>query len=253
MVTSIYNISSGCLILLWGRLADVYGHRFIYLSSSAGFAIASISIPFSSNEIGFYALRALQGMSGAATVSSAVGILALRFPVGKSRNKAFVTLSAAASLGSILGNIAGGVIGGFLSWKWVFWIPSIPAVFVTIMAGALIPTPDSPVQDTQDSTKPFVDWVGAAMVSSGLLLILVALAEANVVGWTTPWILALIVISVILLAVFIFWQYHLEADRIRQPLMKISMFRNLQFSAIFVIICCFYGAFNSFLIFTTIL
>ncbi|KAH9218967.1 major facilitator superfamily domain-containing protein [Leptodontidium sp. 2 PMI_412] len=202
MITSIYTISSGCLILLWGRLADVYGRRLIYLIGSAVFAIASISIPFSPNEICFYALRALQGMSSAATVSSAVGILTSAFPIGKSRNKAFVIFSAAASLGSILGNLAG-------------------------------------------------DWLGAATVSSSLLLLLVALAEANVVGWTTPWILALIVVSIVLAVLFVFWQRHLEKNSTQQPLMKVTMFKNLQFSAIFVIICCFYGSFNSFLIFAT--
>ncbi|KAL5320676.1 hypothetical protein ACEPPN_011486 [Leptodophora sp. 'Broadleaf-Isolate-01'] len=254
MITSIYTISSGCLILLWGRLADVYGRRPIYLIGSAVFAIASINIPFSPNEICFYALRALQGMSSAATVSSAVGILTSAFPIGKSRNKAFVIFSAAASLGSILGNLAGGVIGGFLSWKWVFWIPAIPSVLATIMAVAVIPSPQpSSRHEAQGSPTRFVDWLGAATVSSSLLLLLVALAEANVVGWTTPWILALIVVSIVLAVLFVFWQRHLEKNSTQQPLMKVTMFKNLQFSAIFVIICCFYGSFNSFLIFATYL
>lgn len=253
MVTSIYNISSGCLILLWARLADVYGRRIVYITGAAMFAVASITIPFSSNEICFYALRALQGMSGAATVSSAVGILTSTFPIGKSRNKAFVTFSAAASLGSILGNVAGGVIGGFLSWKWVFWIPAVPSVLVTIFAAVVIPTSLPSGHESEGSSKHFVDWTGAIMVSSSLLLLLVALAEGNVIGWKTPWIIALIIVSVLLTVLFVVWQRHLEKDAVRQPLIRVSMFKNLQFSAIFVIICCFYGAFNSFLIFATFL
>ncbi|KAK0105685.1 hypothetical protein ONS95_004212 [Cadophora gregata] len=251
MATSVYNIASGCLILLWGRLADVYGHRIIYLGSSTGFAIASIAMPFSPNEICFYPLRALQGMSGAATVSSAVGIMASTFPVGKSRNKAFVTFSAAASLGSILGNIAGGVIGGYLSWKWVFWIPSIPAVLITMIAFVLIPAPESPAQDARGSTRSSIDWIGAAMVSTALLLLLVGIAQANVVGWTAPWILTIVGVSLLLMVFFIFWQHHLEIDPQRQPLMRVSMFKDFQFSAMFIVIFCFYGSFNSFLIFAT--
>lgn len=59
MITSVYNISSGCLILLWGRLADVYGRRIIFLVGSALFALSALITPFSPNEVCFYFFRAL--------------------------------------------------------------------------------------------------------------------------------------------------------------------------------------------------
>ncbi|KAF2995174.1 hypothetical protein E8E14_003055 [Neopestalotiopsis sp. 37M] len=164
MITSTYNISAGCLILFWGRLADIYGRRTTFLIGSTGFTLAALAIPFSPVEICFYVLRVLQGMSGAATIPSAIGILATTFPVGKSRNTAFVTFAAASSLGSIIGNVAGGVVGGYLSWKWVFWITSIISGTVTV-AAYILTRHKSFTQRPQGSTDTYVDWLGGVIIS----------------------------------------------------------------------------------------
>jgi MFS family permease len=252
MITSTYNISAGCLILFWGRLADIYGRRTTFLIGSTGFTLAALAIPFSPVEICFYVLRVLQGMSGAATIPSAIGILATTFPVGKSRNMAFVTFAAASSLGSIIGNVAGGVVGGYLSWKWVFWITSIISGTVT-MAAYILTRHKSFTQLPQGSTDTYVDWLGGVIISSSLILLLVALSEANVIGWKVPWIPVLLVLSVLLGAAFVFWQLRLEKHACRQPLLRPAMFRNMQFSASFTLIGLFYAAFNGFLIFSTFL
>lgn len=281
MVTSVYNISSGCLILLWGRLADVYGRRVIFLVGSTLFALSTLVTPFSPNEICFYVFRALQGVSGAATVPSALGILATLFPPGsRQRTQAFVAFSAASSVGSVLGNVAGGVIGGFLSWKWLFWIPAMFASLVTVSAYVLAPSPpaaqkrvdllngsntdrdDHRVGEKDVGSPRSLDWCGGFLITATLTLLLVALSEANVVGWSTPWIPALIVLSAVLGVIFIIWERRLEKlqtgygetrGRARQPLIKVSLFRSPQFSAAFITIGCFYASFNSFLIFATFL
>lgn len=259
LVVSIYNISSGSLMLLWGRLADIYGRRLVFLIGSALFSLSTLCLPFSTYEIPFHLLRALQGLSGAAMLPSGIGIVAATFPPGRSRNRAFVTLAAVASLGSVLGNLAGGVIGGFLSWKWVFWIPAVFAALTTFLAFVTTSTPQirvnaaRPTADFQESKAPYVDWLGGAMISSSLVLLLVAFTQANVVGWKTPWIPPLIVVSVLLILLFVYWQRRLEKDSERDPLIRVSMFKNIQFSALFIMVGCFYAAFNSFLVFATYL
>ncbi|KAH8683952.1 drug resistance protein [Ilyonectria robusta] len=234
LVISIYNVSSGCLMLLWGRLADVYGRRLVFLISSALFTISTLCLGFATHEIPFYIIRAMQGLSGSAMIPSAIGIIANAFPPGKSRNRAYVTTSAAASLGSVLGSISGGVIGGFLSWKWVFWIPVILAAVTTDEKGYLS-----------------IDWIGGGLISIGLVLLLISLTQADTLGWKTFWIPLVIAVSVLILILFVYWQYRLEKSSTLQLLIRISMFRNLQFSALFVVVGCFYAAFNSFLVFVT--
>ncbi|WYZ45586.1 hypothetical protein EsH8_VIII_000902 [Colletotrichum jinshuiense] len=260
IVVSIYNISTGSLMLLWGRLADVYGRRIVYLVGSALFALSNLCLPFTRYEIPFHIVRFLQGVSGAAVIPSGIGIIASSFPRGKARNNAYVCISAVASLGSVLGNIFGGVVGGLLSWEWVFWVPAIMAAAATAVAYFVTDTPhlrSSPASSraaadgSEDVRARSVDWIGGALVSCSLVLLLASFTQANVIGWSTPWIPPLIVGSVVLLVGFCFWQRRLERDPLREPLLRISMFKNLQFSALFVLVGFFYASFNSFLVFVT--
>lgn len=78
-----------------------------------------------------------------------------------------------------------------------------------------------------------------------------ALTEGNVVGWDTPWVPALIAVSVVLVTLFAFWQWYLESKTTRRPLMKISVFKNAQFSAAMLIMGLFFAAFSNFLVFSS--
>ncbi|OBR05832.1 Drug resistance protein [Colletotrichum higginsianum IMI 349063] len=184
----------------------------------------------------------LTGMSGAALIPSDIEIIASTFPRGKARNNAYVCISAVASVGSVLGNIFGGVIGGLLSWQWVFWIPAMLAGVTTAIAYFITDTPhlrSSPSASTsaenggEETRTRSVDWTGGALVSCSLVLLLAAFTQANVIGWSTPCIPPLIAASVVLLVGFCFWQRRLEKDPAREPLLRISMFKNLQFSALY--------------------
>ncbi|KAK2123539.1 major facilitator superfamily-domain-containing protein [Fusarium oxysporum II5] len=120
LVVSIYNISTGSVMLLWGRLADVYGRRLGFLSVSAIFTLSTMFLPWSTYEIPFYVLRAVQGMSAAAIMPSGIGIVASTFAPGPSRNMPFITMSAMASLSSVVGSLLGGFVRTSLGWKWFF-------------------------------------------------------------------------------------------------------------------------------------
>ncbi|KAH6970320.1 drug resistance protein [Fusarium avenaceum] len=233
LIVSTYNISTGSVMLLWGRLADVYGRRLGFASGSVIFTLSTLCLPWSSYEIPFYVLRAVQGMSAAAIMPSGIGIMASSFAPGPSRNLAFIAMSAMASLGSVVGSLLGGFVGSTLGWKWVFWIPAIASAFTTA-AGF-----------------PYVDWIGGGLISSSLTLLLVAITQGNVIGWSTSWISPLLVVSLLLFGGFIFYQRRLEKDPDRLPLIRMSMFKKKQFSALFVLVGCFYASFNGFLVFVT--
>jgi predicted MFS family arabinose efflux permease len=96
-----------------------------------------------------------------------------------------------------------------------------------------------------------VDWAGGATVTVAILVLLFALTEGNVVGWATPWIPVLIVISVVLLAAFVMWQIYLEKKTTRRPLMKISMFKDYKISAAMFAMMSFFAAFSNYLVFAT--
>lgn len=248
-IVSAYSLTFGCFLLLWGRLADVYGKRLIFIWGSAWLTVITIVLPFVKNEIGFDALRGLQGLGAAANVPTAIGILGVTFPPGRAKNYAFSCYGAGAPLGAVFGNIMGGVIGEYLTWKWVFWILGILAALVTLAGIFIIPPP--PIQNPNLGVKAAVDWIGGTLVTVGLMVLMFALTEGNVVGWATPWVPTLIVASVVILLLFVLWQHHLETRTTRRPLMKVSIFRNTRFSAAMLIMLCFFSSFSNFLIFAT--
>ncbi|KAF2493130.1 MFS general substrate transporter [Lophium mytilinum] len=249
-VISAYSLTFGCFLLLWGRLADVYGKRMIFIWGSAWVTATTIAIPFVDNEIGFDVLRGLQGLGAAANVPTAIGILGVTFPPGKAKNYAFSCYGAGAPMGSIFGNLLGGLIGAYLTWKWVFWILAILAAIVTAAGYFLIPVPPIPASAVE-GPKAAVDWIGGTLITVGLLVLMFALTEGNVVGWSTPWVSVLIVVSILLIGLFVVWQWWLEMKTARRPLMKVSIFNNLKFSAAMVTMLLFFASFNNYLIFAT--
>ena len=248
-IVSSYALTFGCFLLLWGRLADVYGKRLIFICGSLWVTAVTIAIPFCPDEISFETLRGLQGLGAAANVPTAIGILGVTFPPGQTKDYAFSFYSAGAPLGSIFGNLLGGLFAQYASWKWIFWALAIIAAVVTIAGYVIIPVP--PLQHAADKSKASVDWIGGALITVALIALLFAMTEGNVVGWSTAYIPVLIVVSVCLIVLFVLWQLYLEKKTTRQPLMKVTIFRNSKVSAAMLIMSMFFTAFNAYLVFAT--
>ena len=220
--------------------------------------------------------------SAAANVPTAIGILGSTFPPGKAKTYAISLYSAGFPLGSVIGNILGGILGQYAGWQWVFWVMAIIAFIITVAGYFAIPTPKTSASTSNpQSLSRLVDWIGGALITLAILALLAALTEGNIVGWSTPYIPVLIVISAVLTAMFIYWQYHQERGGLlrtifcfralrkhqlphtsfanpsipampRRPLIKPSIFRNNPRLALAQLIQALsFGAFNNFLIFAT--
>ena len=248
-IVSAYSLTFGCFLLLWGRIADVIGKKKVFIWGSAWVCLTTLVCPFIPSEIGFDVFRGLQGLGAAANVPTAIGILGVTFPPGKAKNYAFATYSSGAPLGSVIGNILGGVVGQYANWKWVLWILAILAAMITVAGHFVVPQPKPRTQPMD--IRNAVDWAGGATVTVAILVLLFALTEGNVVGWATPWIPVLIVVSVVLLAAFVMWQTYLEKKTTRRPLMKISMFKDYKISAAMFAMMSFFAAFSNYLVFAT--
>ena len=160
-IVSAYSLTFGCFLLLWGRLADVYGKRLIFIWGSGWVCLMTLICPFVPNEIGFDVLRGLQGLGAAANVPTAIGILGVTFPPGKAKNYAFAMYSAGAPMGSVFGNILGGIVGQYATWKWVFWILAILAASVTAAGQLVIPLPA--LHPDPAKVKKAVDWIAGQL------------------------------------------------------------------------------------------
>ncbi|KAL2120948.1 hypothetical protein VTJ04DRAFT_4975 [Mycothermus thermophilus] len=250
-ILSAYALTFGCFLLFWGRVADIYGKRKIFVAGSAWFAITTLVNPFIPNEIAFDLFRGLQGLGAAANVPTAIGILGTTFPPSKAKNYAFSFYSAGAPLGAVAGNLLAGIIAEYVSWKWVFVAIAIAGFAVTGAAIFVIPPPPTPPARNPDGSRASIDWLGAVLVTVGLLALLFALTEGNFVGWSTPWVIVLIVVSILLIVLFAVWQHRLEKTGRLAPIMKVSNFHNPHFSAAMVIMALFFSSFNGFLVYAT--
>jgi Na+/melibiose symporter-like transporter len=130
----------------------------------------------------------------------------------------------------------------------VFWIFGMIAALATTAGYFVIPLP--PLQE-EPSMRNKVDWIGGTLITVGLIILLFALSEGNVVGWDTPWVPTLIVVAFIIIAAFGFWQHHLETKTQKRPLMKLSIFKNRKFAWANVLMALFFSSFNNYLIYAT--
>ncbi|KAI3318658.1 major facilitator superfamily MFS-1 [Xylariaceae sp. AK1471] len=246
-------------LLFWGRAADICSRRIIFQLGLACICLSCLVAPFAPEEISFYLFRAFQGLGAAAATPTAVGLIFTMLSPGKQQIYAMSTFAAGFPLGNVVGNVLGGIITRFLSWKWIFWILSIVAA--TSCGVSLIVIPHSTKEAELQSLTlrqrlrklaAEMEGLGLLALTGFLILLFVSLTEGNVVGWTSAWVLTLLVVAITLLPIFILWEIHLEKKGGSiQPLMKLSVFNSRVYCATQAIVFIFWGSFDIFLVFAT--
>ncbi|KZO89917.1 putative efflux transporter [Calocera viscosa TUFC12733] len=245
-IVTAYALTSGCFLLLFGRLADIFGRKLIFLSGCIWFIGFTLGCGFSRTGLELIIMRALTGIGGAAMIPACLGILAHTFPPSHARTIAFSTFQAAAPCGGVLGTVVGGVVTQFasVSWRALFYV--LAGVASLVLAGAIICFPNDRVDKSADKR---VDWLGAFLITAGLVLLLFCLGEGEIAPqqWGTPYIIALLILSVVLIAAFIGWEHYVETRLTFPPLMKLDLFARgkWKFSAILLISFLVNGAFIS--------
>ncbi|KAF8340762.1 efflux transporter [Cantharellus anzutake] len=210
-VISSYTLTSGCFLLPFGRLADLHGRRRVFLAGAAWVAVWSVGCGFAKNEISLDVMRAFQGMGIAAGLPAGLGVLAQTFEVGsRLRTVAFSTFGCGAPLGSALGFTMGGVLTQKTSahWRSAFFF-SAGLAGLTFVTGWL--AIDKDTHHLDPSLDRRVDWMGAFLVTSSLILLTFSLGDVETApdGWKTSYIIALLVLSIVLLCAFILWEKRL--------------------------------------------
>ncbi|KAJ7174024.1 MFS general substrate transporter [Mycena crocata] len=223
-LVSAFSLSSGCFLLLFGRFADLYGRKKMYIIGTLYLGVLSLGCGFAQSGNALYILRGFQGLGPAAFIPACLGILAHAFPPSRARSAAFATFSAGAPIGGAVGTQIGALLTQYTkaSWRSPFFLIAGVACLCAV-CGLLLIDPDVP--STEEDKR--VDWLGAFLVTAGLVLLVFVLGQGSLAsnGWKTPYIIALLIVSVIFLALFVFWQHHLEKNQgvKRPPLMKLSL------------------------------
>lgn len=211
-VVDAYLIALGSLILLAGSLSDIYGRKKVLLAGLLGFGVASVLCSIAPSDAFLIVSRGLQGLAGALLVPSSLALIISTFE-GTEQAKAIGTWTAWTGISFIIGPLLGGYIVQNYSWRLIFAINLIPIVITVVMLSRLI-EPNKP------EAKIKIDFIGASLCILGLAGTVFGLIEAPHNGWTKPIIYIPLILGVLSLLTFIYYE-----NKIKNPMLPLSLFK----------------------------
>ena len=213
-VVNAYLLTFGGLLLLGGRLGDLYGHRRLFLAGIGLFTLSSLACGLSTSQEMLVAARAVQGIGGAVASAVSLSLTMTLFTEPAERAKAMGIFGFVASGGGSIGVLLGGVLTGSLNWHWIFLVNLPIGVVVVVLALRLLPAAHA----AGASRK--LDVGGAVSVTAALMTAVYAIVNGNRVGWVTGQTLGLLGVAVGLLILFLVIESRVEA-----PLVPLRLFR----------------------------
>ncbi|MGK4584081.1 DHA2 family efflux MFS transporter permease subunit [Kitasatospora sp. HPMI-4] len=212
-VFNAYVVAFGGLLLLGGRLADLFGARRLFSTGWAVLAVGSLGAGLAGNVTIELISRAVQGAGAALIAPAALTLLMMLFGHDpKELTRAFALYGAAAPAGGTAGVFLGGAITQYISWPWVFFI-NIPVALV-----ALVATPKLMPATGRRSGQ--IDLLGALTVTLGVAAAVYAIVRAPEAGWGSASTLLTLAAAVVLIALFLVIQ-----SKRREPLMRLDIFK----------------------------
>ena len=210
-VVTAYALSFGSLLLVGGRLGDMFSRKAVLITGLIGFAVASAIGGAAGSFVILVTARALQGAFGAVLAPAALGTLVSTFRDPGERGKAFGVFGSVAAGGGGVGLILGGVLTQYLSWRWCLYVNLLFAAVA--LAGAL-----AYIRGGRPANPPRMDWTGAVLACAGLFAIVFGFSHAETGGWTAALTLGSLIVGVVLLAGFVFAE-----QRVRHPLLPLRV------------------------------
>src|SRR4051794_41075925 len=167
-----YVLMAGGLLLLGGRMADIFGRRRLFLLGVGLFAIASATCGAAMDPSMLVVSRFAQGLGEALAAPASLGLIALLFPDPHERMKALGVWGGIAGLGGTSGTVISGVLVNYASWRWIFFV-NLP---VALLALLLVPRLVSESRMVREHARP--DYWGAITGTAGLILVVDGLLNA---------------------------------------------------------------------------
>jgi EmrB/QacA subfamily drug resistance transporter len=219
-IVSSYLLVLGGLLLVGGRIADVYGRRRMFLLGLAIFTLSSLAAGLSGSGAELIAARAVQGLGAALVMPSSLAIIAATFTNARERTAAIGIWGAVGALGLALGPAIGGLVSQHLHWGWIFLI-NVPIGVVTLAIA--VPFISESHGRTEGGNS--LDIPGLVTSAAGLFALTYALIEGGDKGWTSTLILGCFAVAAVFAAAFLVIE-----SRSEHPMVPLGLFRSAVFS-----------------------
>ncbi|ASO18721.1 EmrB/QacA subfamily drug resistance transporter [Actinoalloteichus hoggarensis] len=196
-VVNAYVIPFGGLLLLGGRLGDLFGARRMFIGGLVLFTLASVACGLATTQEMLIGGRFVQGVGGALASSVVLGMIVSMFPKPRERSKALACYAFVASAGAAIGLLVGALLTESISWHWIFFV-NVPICLATILFARRT------LYDVrEDVDVPGVDVVGAVLIVASLMLTVYTIVQVVDHGWTSARTLVLAGVALALLAGFV--------------------------------------------------
>ncbi|MGW5717926.1 MFS transporter [Amycolatopsis sp. NPDC003865] len=212
-IATAFALCAAGFTLFFGRVADLFGRRRLFLGGLVVLGAASILGGLAQNPEMLIVARVFQGLATAAVTPAALSLMTVSFPEGPLRQKALGLNGALMSSGFTAGAILGGVLTDLLSWRWAFFVNVPVALAVLLVAPAVI-------KESRPDERPKLDVPGAVTVTLGLLAVVFGLTQASDEGWGSATVLGSLAAGVVLLLVF-----HAVERKVAAPLVPLAVLR----------------------------
>jgi EmrB/QacA subfamily drug resistance transporter len=210
-VVTAYALAFGSLLLLGGKLGDLFGRKWTLIGGLVGFSVASALGGLSQSFAMLVLARTLQGTFGALLAPSALGLLTVTFQGSPDRPTAFGIFGAIAGGGASIGLILGGALTQVLTWRWCLYVNLVIAVPTTLVAIRLLINHGAPQREP-------IDIPGVLTSALGLFALVYGFSNAETHSWGATATIVALIASPLLLTAFVFIE-----RRARHPLLPLHI------------------------------
>jgi EmrB/QacA subfamily drug resistance transporter len=238
-IVSGYALAFGLALIPAGRVGDRLGHKWVFIVGLSLFTIASLACGLAQDDGQLIAARAVQGLAGGMFFTTITALIQLMF-ADRERGRAFAILGANIGFSTALGPLVGGLIiqafGAEAGWRLVFGV-NIPIGIVAVGAAAVF------LPSGAESTDSAADWLGLALLTTGLVALLTPLIEGQQEGWPW-WTYVSMAGGALLIELFALWERRLE-KREGNPLVPPRLFTHSSFTGGVLLALVYFAAFTS--------
>jgi EmrB/QacA subfamily drug resistance transporter len=217
-VVTAYLLASTVAGPLYGKLGDLYGRKLVLQAAIVIFLAGSALCGLSQSMLQLIAFRAVQGLGAGGLIVVTLAVVGDIIPP-RERGKYQGYFGAVFGLSTIIGPLAGGFLVDNLSWRWIFYV-NLPIGIVALSVIALA------FRTHAIHRKHTLDYLGAALLAGELTsIILFTSLGGTTWAWSSPQIIGLVALSIVLLPAFIWVE-----SRCDEPILPLSLFRNRTFA-----------------------